>query len=309
MELTMNFRKILILTALFLTFCYLQNLNGQGSVKVDSNGKKYYKSMNENHYAKFRWIAASKVPLYEDNSEFSPTLTMLDAKDFVEIIGGKLGLALTKVRVYDKTAGYIEGWTKNKFFYEKDYYGEPLELSKQELDRRKEIILSKNRADENRKKRKLENEKSEMLSSTISACRPDLKNVIGMSFVQVLSYLKKQYKEDAAYNENATKTVKFISKKPKLRTALYFSMENSRINGVLIYNSMDGLSEKQANILLYEAVQEFFYSLEDVKNINDNITKSTGKMEKSGMPITVKTDNSKENPFIELSIGNFTGIE
>jgi hypothetical protein len=61
--------------------------------------------------------------------------------------------------------------------------------------------------------------------------------------------------------------------------------------------------------LLYETAQEFFYSLENVKNINDNITKSSGKMEKSGLSVTVKTDNSKENPFIELSVGKFGGIE
>jgi len=277
--------------------------------KTDKYGRKYYQSKKEAHFSKYRWINKAKVPMFAENSEFSATVTMLETKDFVEIADGKLGLELTKIRIFDRSIGYLEGWTKNQFLHNKDYYGEPLELSDLEINRRKEAALQRKQDIEDRKKRQKEQEKTDKLNGIIAAARADNKNVFGMSFEQLSGYLKKSYKEDAAYNENASKTVKFVSKDAKWPTALYFSMENRKVNGVLIYNNSNGLPEKQADVLLYEMAQECFYSLEDVKNINDNITKSTGKLEKSGMNITVKTDNSKESPFIELSVGNFSGIE
>ncbi len=277
--------------------------------KTDKYGRNYYLSKIEPHFSTFRWIKSSRVPMYEENSEFSATISVLNTKEFVEIVGGKLGLELTQIRIYDKTAGYIEGWTKNQFFYDKDYYGEPLEMSDQEINRRKEMVLKRKQDEEERRIRKLELEKANLQTAIIAASRADAKMMIGMSFEQVSNYLKKYYKEDAGYNENAVKTVKFNSKDAKWATSLYFSMENAKVNGVHIYSNSNGFPEKQANILLYETVQEFFYTLADVKNINDNITKSSGVMEKSKMPITVKTDNSKENPFIELTVGAFSGIE
>jgi len=277
--------------------------------KTDKYGRNYYLSKIEPHFSTFRWIKGSRVPMYEENTEFSATISILNTKEFVEIVGGKLGLELTQIRIYDKTAGYIEGWTKNQFFYDKDYYGEPLEMSDQEINRRKEMVLKRKQDEEERRIRKLELEKANLQTAIIAASRADSKMMIGMSFEQVSNYLKKYYKEDAGYNENAVKTVKFNSKDAKWATSLYFSMENAKVNGVHIYSNSNGFPEKQANILLYETVQEFFYTLADVKNINDNITKSSGVMEKSKMPITVKTDNSKENPFIELTVGAFSGIE
>jgi len=277
--------------------------------KTDKYGRDYYLSKAEPHFSIFRWIKRSRVPMYEENSEFSETLNILDTKEFVEIVGGKLGLELSQIRIYDKTAGYIEGWTKNQFLNDKDYYGEPLEMSDQEINRRKELVLKRKQDDEERKIRKLEQEKASLQSDIIAASRADSKIMIGMSLEQVSNYLKKYYKEDVGYNESAVKTVKFNSKDTKLATSLYFSMENSKVNGIHIYSNSNGFTEKKANILLYETVQEFFYTLADVKNINDNITKSSGIMEKSKMPITVKTDNSKENSFIELTVGAFSGIE
>jgi len=277
--------------------------------KTDKYGRNYYLTKIEPHFSTFRWIKSSRVPMYEENSEFSATISILDTKEFVEIVGGKLGLELTQIRIYDKTAGYIDGWTKNQFFYDKDYYGEPLEMSDQEINRRKEMVSKRKMVEEDRRIKKLEQEKANLQTAIIAASRADSKMMIGMSFEQVSNYLKKYYKEDAGYNENAVKTVKFNSKDAKWATSLYFSMENAKVSGIHIYSNSNGFPEKQANILLYETVQEFFYTLADVKNINDNITKSNGVMEKSKMPITVKTDNSKENPFIELTVGAFSGIE
>jgi len=303
----------IIKNTLLISLCFLLMLpfllSAQDGAKTDKYGRNYFLVKNEPHFSTFRWIKGSRVPMYEENSEFSATLTVLGTKEFVEIVGGKLGLELTQIRVYDKTAGYIEGWTKNQFFFDKDYFGEPLEMSDQEINRRKELALKRKQDEEDRKARKQEMEKAQLQTAIISAARADSKMTIGMSFEQISNYLKKYYKEDSGYNENAVKTIKFNSKDSKWPTSLYFSMENSKVNGVHIYSNSNGFPEKQANILLYETVQEFFYSLADVKNINDNITKSSGIMEKSKMPITVKTDNSKENPFIELTIGAFTGIE
>ena len=111
--------------------------------KVDENGKEYYSEKVEPHYSKFRWIKNRKAPVYKDQSKFADPVTYIYSHEFVEIVNGKLGLELTRIRVYNKDRGYIEGYTKNKFLFSVDYYSEPYELTEMEILRKKEIAKRK----------------------------------------------------------------------------------------------------------------------------------------------------------------------
>ncbi|MBN2856958.1 MAG: hypothetical protein JXN63_01015, partial [Candidatus Delongbacteria bacterium] len=92
-------------------------------------------------------------------------------------------------------------------------------------------------------------------------------------------------------------------------TALYFSMEEGQVTGIHAVNNADGFSNEQANVFLFEFIGEIFYSVEDVENINKFIIRKTGIMERTEYPVSMKFDNSKENPITEITIGDFTGIE
>jgi spore cortex formation protein SpoVR/YcgB (stage V sporulation) len=97
---------------------------------MDENGKEFYKEKIEPHYSKFRWIKNRKVPVYADESKFADPITYLYSHEFVEIVDGKIGLELTRIRVAKKERGYVEGFTKNKFLFDTDYYSEPYNLPK-----------------------------------------------------------------------------------------------------------------------------------------------------------------------------------
>jgi hypothetical protein len=272
---------------------------------TDENGKEFFKEKAEPHYSKFRWIKNRKVPVYADESKFADPITFLYTREFVEIVDGKMGLELTKVRVFNKERGYIEGYTKNKFLYDTDYYSEPYELTEMEILRRKEEAEKQLRREEERQRKNLEMQKEKEYNLAIASARDDSKSVMKMTYQQLSDYLKGKYKEDEVYTNNATKTLKFAN----TDASLYFSMKDLQVVGIHAIHNGEGFSKEEANVFMFEFIGEIFYSIEDVENINKYIVKKSGVFEKTEYPMSVKFDNSKNNPVIEITIGEFTGIE
>jgi hypothetical protein len=276
-----------------------------GDIMTDENGKEFFKEKVEPHYAKFRWIKNRKVPVYADESKFSDPITFLYVKEFVEIVDGKMGLELTKVRVYNKERGYIEGFTKNKFLYDTDYYSEPYELTEMEILRRKDEAEKQLKREEERQRKNVEMQKEKEYNLAIASARDDSKSVMKMTYQQLSDYLKKNYTEDLVYTQNATKTLKFANKE----VSIYFSMRDGQVIGIHAIHNNEGFSKEDANVFMFEFIGEIFFSIEDVENINKYIVKKSGVFEKTEYPMSVKYDNSKNNPVIEMTIGEFTGIE
>ncbi len=272
---------------------------------TDENGKEFYKTKVEPHWSKFRWIKNRKVPVYADESKFAEPITYIYSKEFVEIVNGKIGLELTRIRVYNKERGYIEGFTKNKFFFETDYYSEPYELTEMEIMRRKDEAEKQKKREEERLRKNIEMQKEKEYNLAISSARNDTRSVMKMTYQQLSSYLTPDYKEDLVYTQNATKTLKFTGS----GISLYFSMKEGQVTGLHVIHNSEGLSNEEANVLLFELIGEIFYNVEDVENINKYIIRKTGIFEKTEYPMSVKFDNSKTNPIIEFTIGDFTGIE
>jgi hypothetical protein len=272
---------------------------------TDENGKEFYKERIESHYSKFRWIKNRKVPVYADESKFAEPVAYVYSREFVEIVDGKIGLELTKIRVYDKERGYVEGYTKNKFLFGTDYFSEPYELTEMEIMRRKEEAEKQLKREEERQRKNLEQQREKEYNLAIASARDDNKNVMKMTFEQLASYLKPRFAEDQVYTQNATKTLKFSGD----NISLYFSMKDSQVIGIHIIHNTDGFSTEDANVFLFELIGEIFYSVEDIDNINKYIIKKSGIFERSEYPMSIKLDNSKENPVTEITIGEFTGIE
>lgn len=276
-----------------------------GDIITDENGKEFFKEKVEPHYVKFRWIKNRKVPVYADESKFADPITFLYTKEFVEIVDGKMGLELTKVRVFNKERGYIEGYTKNKFLYDTDYYSEPYELTEMEITRRKEEAEKQIKREEERQRKNLEMQKEKEYNAAIASARDDSKSAMKMTYQQLTEYLKGKYKEDEIYTQNATKTLKFTGNE----ISLYFSMKDGQVIGIHAIHGGEGFSKEEANVFLFEMIGEIFYSIEDVENINKYIVKKSGVFEKTEYPMSIKFDNSKNNPIIEMTIGEFTGVE
>jgi len=272
---------------------------------TDENGKEFYKEKIEPHYAKFKWIKNRKVPVYADESKFADPVTFLYTKEFVEIVDGKMGLELTKIRVYNKERGYIEGYTKNKFLFDVDYYSEPYELTEMEILRRKDEAEKQVKREEERQRKNLEMQKEKEYNLAISSARDDNKSVMKMTYQQLAAYLTPAYTEDLVYTQNAKKTLKFANKD----VSIYFSMKDFQVIGIHVIHNTDGFSKEEGNVFLFEFVGEIFYSIEDVENINKYIVKKAGIFEKSEYPMSIKFDNSKNNPIIEMTIGEFSGVE
>ena len=272
---------------------------------VDENGKEFYTEKIEPHYSKFRWIKNRKAPVYKDQSKFADPVTYIYSHEFVEIVNGKLGLELTRIRVFNKERGYIEGYTKNKFLFSVDYYSEPYELTEMEILRRKEIAEKKRIREEERERKILEIQKEKEYNQALILARDDAKIVMKMDYNELTAYFKGVYTEDAIYTQNAKNTLKFSGN----GISVYVTMTEGQVSGIHIINNKDGFSIEKANIILLEMIGEIFYSVEDVENINKYILKKTGIFERSEYPMSVKFDNSKVNPIIELTIGDFSGIE
>ncbi len=272
---------------------------------TDEEGKEFYKTKLEPHWSKFRWIKNRKVPVYADESKFAEPVTYVYSREFVEIVDGKLGLELTRIRVFNKERGYIEGFTKNKFFFDTDYYSEPYELTEMEIVRRKNEVEKQKKREEERQRKNIEMQKEKEYNLAIASARNDSRSVMKMTYQQLSSYLTPKYTEDLVYTQNATKTLKFTEK----QTSLYFSMKEGQVIGIHVINNSDGFSNEDANVLIFELIGEIFYSVEDIENINKYIIRKKGVFEKTEYPMSIKYDNSKQNPIIEFSIGDFTGIE
>ena len=272
---------------------------------VDENGKEFYSEKIEPHYSKFRWIKNRKAPVYKDQSKFADPVTYIYSHEFVEIVNGKLGLELTRIRVFNKERGYIEGYTKNKFLFSVDYYSEPYELTEMEILRRKEIAEKKRMREEERERKILEIAKEKEYNQALTLSRDDAAIVMKMDYNELTAYFKGIYTEDAIYTQNAKNTLKFSGND----VSMYFTMTEGQISGIHAIHNKDGFSIEKANVLLLELIGEIFYSVEDVENINKYILKKTGVFERSEYPMSMKFDNSKVNPIIELSIGTFSGIE
>ncbi|MCK4980781.1 MAG: hypothetical protein KAS62_10315 [Candidatus Delongbacteria bacterium] len=272
---------------------------------VDEYGKEFYTEKIEPHFSKFRWIKNRKAPVYKDQSKFADPVTYIYSHEFVEIVTGKIGLELTNIRVYNKDRGYIEGYTKNKFLFSVNYYSEPYELTEMEILRRKEIAEKRRLREEERDRKLLEIQKEKEYNQALTSARDDAEIVMKMNYNELTSYFKGIYKEDAIYTQNAKSTLKFSGK----GISIYFTMTEGQISGIHAVHNKDGFSLEKSNVLLLELLGEIFYSVEDVENINKYIIKKYGVFERSEYPMSIKFDNSKENPILEMSIGVFTGIE
>ena len=272
---------------------------------VDENGKEFYSEKIEPHYSKFRWIKNRKAPVYKDRSKFADPVTYIYSREFVEIVDGKLGLELTRIRVYNKTRGYIEGYTKNKFLFRVDYYSEPYELTEMEILRRKELAEKKRQREEERERKLLEIQKEKEYNQALTLARDDAYIVMKMNYRELTAYFKGIYTEDAVYTQNAKNTLKFSGN----NISIYFTMTEGQISGIHAVHNKDGFSIEKSNVLLLELIGEIFYSVEDVENINKYILKKYGVFERSEYPMSMKFDNSKVNPIIEMTIGEFSGIE
>ena len=283
----------------------IENEAAHEEYMVDENGKEFYSEKVEPHYSKYRWIKNRKAPVYRDQSKFADPVTYIYSHEFVEIVNGKLGLELTRIRVYNKDRGYIEGYTKNKFLFSVDYYSEPYELTEMEILRRKEIAEKKRLREEERERKILEIQKEKEYNQALTLARDDAKIVMKMNYNELTSYFKGIYTEDAIYTQNAKNTLKFSGKE----VSVYFTMTEGQISGIHVINNKDGFSIEDANVLLLELLGEIFYSVEDIENINKYILKKSGVFERSEYPMSIKFDNSKVNPIIELTIGTFSGIE
>ena len=272
---------------------------------VDEYGKEFYTEKIEPHFSKFRWIKNRKAPVYKDQSKFADPVTYIYSHEFVEIVAGKIGLELTKIRVYNKERGYIEGYTKNKFLFSVNYYSEPYELTEMEILRRKEIAEKKKLREEERERKLIEVQKEKEYNQALALARDDSEIVMKMNYNELTSYFKGIYKEDAIYTQNAKNTLKFSGK----GISIYFTMTEGQISGIHAVHNKEGFSLEKSNVLLLELLGEIFYSVEDVKNINKYIVKKYGVFERSEYPMSIKFDNSKSNPVLEMTIGEFSGIE
>ncbi|MBU4487168.1 MAG: hypothetical protein KKD38_09605 [Candidatus Delongbacteria bacterium] len=272
---------------------------------TDEIGKEFYKEKIEPHFSMFRWIKNKKVPVYADDSKFAEPITFVYSREFVEIVDGKIGLELTRIRVFNKERGYIEGFTKNKFLFDTDYYSEPFELTEMEIVRRKEEAEKQIKREDERQRKNLEAQKEKEYNMAIASARDDNKSVMKMTYQQLSAYITPTYTEDLVYTQNAIKTLKFTNED----ISIYFSMKDGQVTGIHVIHNTDGFSKEEANVFLFEFVGEIFYSTEDVENINKYIIKKAGVFERSEYPMCIKFDNSKNNPIIEMTIGVFTGIE
>ena len=324
----MKLKKIGILLLLFFLCCNNSGLyasadssvtkNKKEKIYEDSNGKKFYTYKKEPHFVRFKKIKNEKVPMYRENSPVSPMLKYLDFKEYVELVDNKMGLTLSNIRSYNEKKGYVEGYTKNNFFFDKDYYGVPYQLSEYEIQRRKEIAEKKIQQRAKIEKRKRENQKEITFNKATGNSRDDIVNILGLSYIELTQYFADYFSEDAEYTENAYQTVKFDNKDNSV--TLYLTLQNKKVTGFQFINNDSGYSIDTINILLYETIGEpvvyeyqgeifFVIDQNKSKKINEDITKNYGTMKKTGLPIIIKTDKSKDNPIIELTIGEFSGIE
>jgi len=287
-------------------------------VYEDINGKKFYTYKKEPHFVRFKKLKNEKAPMYIENTPVSPMLKYLDFKEYVELVDNKMGLILSNIRSYNEKKGYVEGFTKNNFFFNKDYYGIPYQMSEYEIQRRKEVAEKKMKQRAKREMRKRENQKEITFNKAISNSRDDATNILGLSYIEITQYFADNFSEDIEYTENASQSIKFNSKDNSV--TIYLTLQNKKVTGFQFINNRSGYSIDTINILLYEAIGESvvykyqgetFFTIEqnESKKINEDITKNYGTMKKTGLPIIIKTDNSKDNPIIELTIGVFSGIE
>ncbi|PID27674.1 MAG: hypothetical protein CR982_05120 [Candidatus Cloacimonadota bacterium] len=297
----------------FILFLFLVISCGDQLVKDNHKHKSVFKGNNgDSFYAekkdglvKFRLVKKGEALLFSENSITSQHITSVPAKAFIQVIKDQLG-NLIHVRVPNNKRGYVEGYIKKSYLFDKEFYGEPLMLSEYEISRLKEI-------ERKRELRRLEKERKdnakireERKSRAYAKIGSDTKNVIGMNYSSTSKYLRKNgFKEDLSYAENATKTIKF----KKGNNLFYATLHNGSIVGFSIINNVDGFDEGELDVMLLNYVGEIFYDVEEEYKINDNIVKYFSKTEKKRVPIVIKDDNSKPKSTIEIIVGQFSGIE
>ncbi|MBN1967873.1 MAG: hypothetical protein JXR48_13285 [Candidatus Delongbacteria bacterium] len=303
----MKYFVYLLLLSLLLVSC----ISSETVVKedtsneiIDQNGFKYSKDKFESLVA-FKVIKRNGVLLFSENSLTSQFITKLDFKTFVEISDIDDQDQLIKVRVFDKERGYIEGYIKSALLFPSVYWGEKLKLSDSEIERIKEREREKELRLLEKENKRIAKEKEEKEKKVIAEVGTDVKNVIGMNYTQISSYLRKDYKEDLKYAENATKTLKFNSKS----NSIYFEMYDSKITGFTLIDNNIGFDDFEVDKFLYKMIGEIFYDLEEEYKINDSITKLFCKTDKRQYVLVIKKDKSKPKQNIEITIGAFSGIE
>ncbi len=273
---------------------------------VDGNGKEFFREKIEPHFGRFRWVRSARAPVYANDSKFAEPITYIYAREFVEIADGMMGLDLTRIRIYNAERGYVEGFTKNHFLFNVDYYSEPYQLTEMEILRRREIDQQQQRREEERRRREIEMQKQKEYNLALASARTDNRSVIRMSYQQLSSYLTPAgYTEDLVYTRNATRTLKFN----KGNTALYVAMQDGQVTGIHAVNNVEAFSNEEANVFLFEFIGEIFYSVENIENITRHIIRKSGVMERTEYPVSLKFDNTMENPITEITVGDFTGIE
>ena len=290
---------LLIFVFLFGTGLYAKSIK-------DKYGKEFFSKKKEVHYSTFKRVKQSKIPVYSKKNVTSDLIKYLDALEFVELVDGKLGVSFAKIRAYHKLKGYIEGYTKVSFFFKKKYYSEPFELSELEVARLKELSEKRINLKKKRERRKIEREREQLFNEVILSSRENVLQVLGMTFKDIVSYLKDTgYKLDNQYNINASKTVKFESSV----SSIYFTFLDKNIVGFKIISNTEGFTEKELYITLYETVGEIYHSIDKIEEINESIIKKFGIMNNTKQNIIIKADKTKDNPILEITIGDFSGIE
>lgn len=271
--------------------------------QTDKKGKIFYSEAENETQAVFKWLKQSRVSIFSEPRPSSSILGQVDIKEFVEIVSEKPGESYARIRAYDKVRGYIEGYVKVHSLFDKSYYSEPYQLTPEEIKRRKDLAYAKMMKELSDKAKDKIKEEEIRFENIISRSKDKLVQVIGSDYQTIVKYLS-NFKKDNLYAENAEKTIKLDNND----VSIYISMVNGQATGFKIINN-NGLSSEEADMLLYETTGEIFYTEDYINKINDNISKSSGVLKKSLQSILVKKDMSKFKHYLELTVGDFSGIE
>ena len=258
------------------------------------------------HFSKFKRVKQDRIPVYTERKVTSDLIKYLDALEFVELVDGKMGVSFAKIRAYHKIKGYVEGYTKVNFFFKQNYFSEPFEMSEFEVNRLKDVAEKKIMLKNKRDRRKEQRRRERLFNDVILSSRENVKLVLEMNYNNVIDYFKTtNYKLDNEYNINASKTIKFESDE----SSFYFTFDNNIVKGFKVISNTEGFTESKANVILYESVGEIYYTVDKIDEINSSIIKKYGTMEKSKGKLIVKVDKTKDNPILEITVGEFSGIE
>lgn len=296
-----------IFTILFLInsfFLFSQDTTENVDFLVGANGKKFYEKMIKEDFVVFRMVKTSRSNLFSENRLSAKIIRLLDTKEFVEIVETIPGSKLTKVRAYDPDKGYIEGYTKDAYFFNTEYFSEPFEMSEQEKERVRLLAEKRKQEELEREKQLLKQQRQKHFKNVMLESREDQRNVMGMSYQDIVRYMRGHYNEDSKYLATALKTVKF----DKGNLSIYFTLEDKKITGFHFVDNK-GMLEDNYQRLLYELCGEIYYTITHKESINSNIDKEFGTVDNISYPIVIKKDNTKKYPVIEITVGNFSGIE